>query len=181
MAKSLVDTEKFEKRINGSKTGKTSKKKSPPKRGKSNRIDQICFVDSDEDELFDSDTEMPIRTTRRATRRSNRAIRSISQPAQRTVQSTAYDPNTIVIDCDDEFFGGPSVAFSRNIAQANAISNEDKQSLKVSVKVNNTIEQFELNAVSIICVCVFLLFVNHSIFPDIQLQCHCYSTRNYRR
>lgn len=128
LAKGLVDTEKIEKRIAKKKTSKASKTKSPPKRN--GRFD----VDSDL-ESTDSDDDVPI-VNRRSTGRSAR-------PSHRR----AHDPNTIVLDCDDEFFGGPAVAFSRNIAGANAISIEDSKELKVSVKINNKIEPFEINPV----------------------------------
>lgn len=61
-----------------------------------------------------------------------------------------HDPNTIVLDCDDEFIGGPAVNFSRNIAQASAVSVEESMDLRVSVRIYGKIEQFQTNAVSIL-------------------------------
>lgn len=142
LAKGLVDTEKIEKQITKNKNKKVLKTKSPPKR---TRTRQINYVDSDDD-LTNSDAEPSIMAMVNSTRRSIRRSCSI-QRVQRA-QRSAYDPNIIVLDCDDEFIGGPAVAFSRNIAGANTISAEDQQGLKVSVKVSNKIEQFDLNAVS---------------------------------
>lgn len=142
LARGLVDTEKIEKRIaktKASKAVKASKNKSPPKRNgralRSGQRKQHRFdVDSDL-ESTDSDDDIPI---------MNRRILGCSP---RRNNRPAHDPNTIVLDCDDEFFGGPAVAFSRNIAGANAISIEDSKGMKVSVKINNKIEHFEMNPV----------------------------------
>lgn len=59
-----------------------------------------------------------------------------------------HDPNTIVLDCDDEFIGGPTVNFTRNVAAAAAVSAEESRELRVTVKINGKIEYYEMNAVS---------------------------------
>lgn len=60
----------------------------------------------------------------------------------------AYDPNTIVLDGDDEFIGGPAMNFTRNLATARAISVEDSMCLKVNVRINGKIESFQMSPVS---------------------------------
>lgn len=139
LAKGLVDTEKIEKRIEKQiKVSKAKKTKSPPKRGARGRPQrrQHVFEDIDLD-LTDSDLD-------------NEPVMSLttSRSPRRAPRQAPRDPNTIYLDCDDEFIGGPAVAFSRNLAEADAISVEDSQGLKVNVKIHNKIEQYSMNPVS---------------------------------
>lgn len=133
-----MDTEKIEKKIEKRNASKSSKTKSPPKRNARGRpARRQRYVDSDLD-VTDSDSDTPI----------SQMLSRASRPSPRRPSRPAHDPNTIVLDCDDEFIGGPAVAFSRNLANAEAISAEDSKSLKVHVKINNKIEQYEMNPVS---------------------------------
>lgn len=157
LAKGLVDTEKIQKGIDkkqkASKTaqnGKGSPNKSPSKRsqryarrsggGGSRRRGIRNFIempDMDSDSDLDSDLDTLIQTITAASQHP-----VARRPAQQ------HDPNTIVLDCDDEFFGGPAVNFTRNIAGADAVSMEQSQEMKVNVRINNKIEQFQMNPVS---------------------------------
>lgn len=74
-------------------------------------------------------------------------------PVARPARSV-HDPNTIVLDCDDEFIGGPSVNFTRNVAAAAAVSAEESRELKVTVKINGKIDHYQMNAVSYL-ICIF--------------------------
>lgn len=71
---------------------------------------------------------------------------SDSDVHERAPRST-YDPNTIVLDCDDEFFGGPAVNVTRNLAAATAVSTDESMELTVSVNINGKIEKYQMNSV----------------------------------
>lgn len=60
-----------------------------------------------------------------------------------------YDPNTIVLDCDDAFDGVPAVSYTRNFATASAVTAEESTELKVTVRINGKIEHFYMNPVCI--------------------------------
>lgn len=145
LAKGLVDTEKIEKKIDKQKTSKTAKNakattKSPSKRAqrfarRSRQHGARDFVELD----FDSDSDLDL----------DESFEPESIPPNHvSAHRPPHDPNLIVLDCDDEFMGGPAVNFSRNIAGANAVSMEQSQEMKVNVRVNNKIEQFQMNPVS---------------------------------
>lgn len=133
MQKGLVDTEKIQKGIDKQKS-----KKSPSKRtqraaqrvGRRGRRNYVELDDMDSDS--DSDDE---------------PIAAFFMPAHHA-RRQQHDPNTIVLDCDDVFIGGPAVNFTRDIAGASAVSVEQSQEMKVSVRINNKVEQFRMNAVS---------------------------------
>lgn len=145
LAKGLVDTEKIEKRMNQQKTAKNAQtKKSPPKRaqlaqraqrtGRRNRLRGThVFVQMDSDSDLDSDLDAPIATN------------ATTHPVRR---APPHDPNIIVFDCDDEFASGPAMNFTRNLAGADVVSVEQSQEMKVSVRINNKIEQFQMSPVS---------------------------------
>lgn len=60
-----------------------------------------------------------------------------------------HDPNTIVLDCDDMFIGGPSVQISRNLTESNACSAEDNLEINVSVRVNGKVQKYIMRPVCI--------------------------------
>lgn len=143
MAKNLVDTKKIEKKIEKkidqqkSKVSRATKTKSPTKpkaRGRATRRRGVFDLEDSDLVMIDSDLAMPLTTS------------SLSQREPR--QSSHQDHNTIVLDCDDAFIGGPAMVFSRNLAEADAISIEDSQGLNVNVKIFNNIEQYSMNPVS---------------------------------
>lgn len=135
LANNLVEAKRLQSQIER-KAAKSTKRKSPKKptgkrsaRGRRARAGNL-----DSSDLSTSDSEAPLCST--------------SQGQGRT--RPAYDPNTIVLDCDDEFFGGPAVNFTRNVAAATAVSVEESMDLKVNVRIKGEIEQFVMNSVSFI-------------------------------
>lgn len=142
MVKGLMDMEKIEKKNEKQKSkAKNAKvtKSSPSKRaqrcarrgaphGRRNFV-EIPDMDSDSDSEFGQSA-------------------ATFTTAHHGRRPPPHDPNTIVLDCDDEFFGGPAVQFTRNIAGANAVSMEQSLEMKVNVRINNKIEQFQMNPVS---------------------------------
>lgn len=132
LQKGLVDTEKIENKRK-SKAPKTS----PPKRaqqtarrpppGRRGRRNYVELDDMDSDSDLDEPAAAQFVPARNARR---------------------HDSNTIVLDCDDVFAGGPAVNFTRDIAGANAVSVEQSQEMKVTVRINNKVEQFRMNPVS---------------------------------
>lgn len=148
LAKGLVDTEKIDK-SKPSKTAKNAKptKSSPSKRaqrsarrgGQRIRRNYVEIPDMDSDSDSDSDLGGSIAQFTNA----------------HNVHRPQYDPNTIVLDYDDEFIGGPAVNFTRDIAGANAVSMEQSQEMKVNVRINNKIEQFQMNPVSLMFFSIF--------------------------
>lgn len=144
LTKGLVDTEKIEEGIDKKQKvlkGKMAAKKSPTKRaqrnggggGRRRSARNVSYVDSDSDSDSYLNTLIESNTTT--------AHHAVHRPQQ-------HDPNTIVLDCDDEFFGGPAVNFTRNIAGANAVTAEQSQEMKVNVRINNKVEQYQMNQVS---------------------------------
>lgn len=128
MANNLHETDRQQSRIEKNvakaskrKSPKKSKGKSAPRRGRG-RSDQTS-----------SDSDVPSCSTSQSSQGRSR---------------TAYDPNTIVLDCDDEFIGGPAVNFTRNVGAATAVSLEDSMDLKVNVRVKGQIDYFYMNPVS---------------------------------
>lgn len=143
MAKGLKDTEKIQKVIDKRKSNTAkAKKNSPSKRAqratrRGGRNVRRNFVEPDEiDSDSDSDLEESV------------AVPFFTATHARPARRPQHDPNTIVLDCDDEFVGGPAVNFTRNIAGANAVSVEQSQEMKVNVRINTKIEQFQMNPVS---------------------------------
>ncbi|XP_031620607.1 uncharacterized protein LOC116339091 [Contarinia nasturtii] len=112
------------KRVQVQKERLASKKKSPKKRTTRGRR-QRRIVDSDLSDLDSEDSDEPA-TSNGPTRRP-------------------YNPNLIVLDCDDEFIGGPAVNVTRNLATASVVSVEESMDLKVSVRINGKIEHFFMN------------------------------------
>lgn len=135
LAKGLVDTAKIEKHMENKQkmVQNPQVKKSPSKRAqrRNRRRSGIRnYVEMDSD----SDSDSPI------------APNATTDHVHRRAQP--HDPNTIVLDCDDDFKGGPAVTFTRDVAGANAVSIEQTQEMKVSVRINTKIVQFQMNPVS---------------------------------
>lgn len=161
MEKGLVDTDKLQKGIDKRKSKAT--KNSPSKRTqravrRGGHRGRRNYVEID-DMTSDSDLD--------------ESVAAHFAPAHHA-RRPPHDPNTIVLDCDDVFVGGPAVNFTRNIAGANAVSVEQSQEMKVSVRINNKVEQFRMNPVSSQCgVCclhldVWLIFVSSSEYSQFQ-------------
>lgn len=108
------------KALKASRT-KESKKRSPNKRGRQRVIYSSDTSDENDDELSTNFVQ------------ANRPV---------------HDPNTIVLDCDDEFIGGPAVNLNRNLATASTLIAEDYLDLKVNIRIAGKIEQYQSNAVS---------------------------------
>ncbi|XP_055324738.1 uncharacterized protein LOC129579102 [Sitodiplosis mosellana] len=131
---------------------KASKRKSPKKptgarpRGRRGRA-----VNLNPSDMSSSDSDAPLCS-------SNRAVQGRSQPA--------YDPNTIVLDCDDEFIGGPAVTFTRNVAAASAVSVEESKDLKVTVRINGKIEHYYMNVFQKLSVLTAQLSEKHTVPSD---------------
>lgn len=139
LAKGLVDTEKLQKqKSKATKATKTSPSKRTQRAGRRGVLAQHSMRNYVELDDLDSDSDLddPIA--------AHFAFSAHRVPMRRTPR----DPNTIVLDCDDEFDGGPAVNFTRNIAGANAVSVEQSQEMKVNVRINTKIEQFQMNPVS---------------------------------
>lgn len=144
MANNLHETDRLQSRIEKN-VAKASKRKSPkkpkgrsaPRRGRG-RLSRNLAVYYDSDQSS-SNSDVPSCST--------------SQSSQGRSRS-AYDPNTIVLDCDDEFIGGPAVSFTRNVAAATAVSLEDTMDLKVNVRVKGQIDYFYMNPVSYLCISI---------------------------
>lgn len=133
MASNLVETQKQQNAMER-RTKKVNKKSPTKKQSNKNRRRRSLRKDFDHDSSdSSSDSDMLIRLSGRQARLASRQV---------------HDPNTIVLDCDDEFFGGPAVNFTRNLATASAISMEDNMDLKVSVRISGKIESFHMNTVS---------------------------------
>lgn len=124
-----MDTAKIQDRIDKQKS--KAKKTSPSKRSqqaaqRGGRRSQRNYVELDD---LDSDSDC-------------------DEPLANNAHRQHHDPNTIVLDCDDVFNGGPAVNFTRDIAGASAVSVEQSQEMKVSVRINSKVEQFLMNPVS---------------------------------
>lgn len=128
MANNLEQNQLF-RSVEKKKTSKVPKKTPPKKpaarrgRGRGRRNDYVDLYDSNSMEIS--------------------AVSSSSQSSR-----PAHDPDTIVLDCEDEFIGGPAVNFTRNLATAAAVSTEDKMDVKVSVKISGKVEAFPMSQVS---------------------------------
>lgn len=147
LQKGLVDTDKIQNRVDKrkSKASKATKKNSPSKRAQRAMVrrggqrGRRNFVEIDD---IDSDSDSDL----------DQSVAAFTSAATHRARRPPHDPNTIVLDCDDEFEGGPAVNFTRNIAGANAVTMEQSQEMKVNVRVNNKIEQFQMNPVSVYCI-----------------------------
>lgn len=130
LANNLVEAKRLQDQIErtAAKAAIASKNKSKSKKrggGKNSRT-RALNMDSSDLSSYDSDERVSTASSSR-------------QP---------YNPNLIVLDCDDEFDVGPAVNFTRNVAAANSVSVEDSMDLKVNVKINGKIEKYQMNSVS---------------------------------
>lgn len=121
----LIQSQSQRKATKASK--KNSSKKTTHSRLRSRR------VQLDSSDLSSSDSDAPLCSSSRTQRAQSRA---------------AYDPNTIVLDCDDEFIGGPAVNLNRNVAAASTVSVEESMDLKVTVRIKGELEQYQMSPVS---------------------------------
>lgn len=129
----MVETERLQSQMER-KASKSSKRKSPkkPTGRRTGRARRAPAMDLDSD-LTSSDSEGAACLPGRAQNRPR----------------PVYDPNLIVLDCDDEFIGGPAVNFTRNVAAASAVSVEESMELKVNVRIKGEINHFHMSPVCI--------------------------------
>lgn len=103
------------------------KRRAPPTAGRRRRANGRRRVTyEDEDEIISSDDEV---------------IQSRSNYQN-------DDPNTIVLDADDIFIGGPKVQISRNLNEVAACSTVENTEIQVSVRVNSKIDKYTMRPVS---------------------------------
>lgn len=120
----ISDNEEEPSRLkNGRKRAEPKKRKQPAARGRSRRRFQI---DSEEDE-YDLD--------------------GYTAPSNYNRPTNNQDYDTIVLDCDDIFKGGPSVQITRNLAESNSCMTDDNTELQVNVRVNGKLEEYTMRRV----------------------------------
>lgn len=132
MQSNLVEAKRIQSQLErkATKATKASKRSSPKKSTAIRSRMRSRRVQLDSSDLSSSDSDAPLCSSSRIQRARSR-----------------YDPNTIVLDCDDEFIGGPAVNLNRNVAAASTVSVEDSMDLKVTVRIKGKMEQYHMNPV----------------------------------
>lgn len=110
---------------NGRKRAEPKKRKQPVSRGRSRRSRRFQ-IDCDEAE-YDSGGDIT--------------------PSNYNPPTNNHDYETIVLDCDDIFKGGPSVQITRNLADANSCITDDNAELQVNVRVNGKLNKYTMRRV----------------------------------
>lgn len=129
----LVEVQRMQSQLERKTTKASKNRKSPKKPTAARSRTRSRRVQLDSSDLSSSDSDAPLCS-------SSRAQQARSRPA--------YDPNTIVLDCDDEFIGGPAVNLNRNVAAASTVCVEESMDLKVTVRIKGKMEQYHMNPVS---------------------------------
>lgn len=76
----------------------------------------------------------------------NRSLYDII-PSNHNRPTNNHDYDTIVLDCDDIFKGGPSVQITRNVDGANSCITDDNTELQVNVRVNGELNKYTMRRV----------------------------------
>lgn len=110
---------------NGRKRVEPNKRKQPTARGRSRRPRRIQ-INSNDDEYESTDDIIPSNYNR---------------------PTNNHDYDTIVLDCDDMFKGGPSVQITRDLGGANSCITDDNTELQVNVRVNGKVNKYTMRRV----------------------------------
>lgn len=110
---------------NGRKRAEPKKRKQPKARGRSRRPCRIHINDID-GEFESADDIIPSNYNR---------------------PTNNHDYDTIVLDCDDIFKGGPSVQITRDLGGANSCITDDNTELQVNVRVNGKVNKYTMRRV----------------------------------
>lgn len=113
----ISDTEEEPIRLRNGRNRTKPKKRKQPTN--SRRIQNVSEYDSDEDVM----------------------------PSNYNRPTNNHDYETIVLDCDDMFKGGPSVQITRNLGEANSCLTDDNTELQVSVRVNGNFNKYTMRRV----------------------------------